>query len=249
MAFLQAAFSLELAVGYIICGLIALIYTFVLNHLRKKGDMNTKVAVFPSPYGGTIEVRKKSSFWITLALIFAILGIIGSLGIAAYGAYIAMSIPELGFSFIAAGVVLLIASAMYAAILNFLRTKLDFPGGRVILRTTGGYFVELYKSRSIWLTIGMIFTILAAIGLIILGIIVFATGATYQQPLTYYGEYEYMVESMYSSFAIFAMALALLVNAAVLNFLRVRGHVRPAQVAAPPPQPVYYQQPPPPPPR
>ena len=262
MAALAAAYSVEAAAVLAFQGLVALIYVFILNHLRKKGDMNVSSVVIPTAYGGAIEVHKKSSIWITLALVFAVLGIIGSIGIMGYGFIMYATLPEVGTSMIVMGLIGIIAGALYAAILNFLRTKIDFPGDRVILRTTAGYFIELYKSKSIWLTIGMVFTLLGAIALIGLGALAIVAGSLAGPPqaLSYYpGEVGpadmsmamlpmYGIGGMYAGIMLILMGLLLLINVAVLNFLRVRGHVRPAQGGhAPQAPPAQYpvQQPPP----
>lgn len=72
-------------------GLLTLIYVFIPAHLRKKGDMDVSVAVLPTAGGGYVEVEKKSSIWITIAFVFALLSVLGSLG---YLGYLFFTIPK-----------------------------------------------------------------------------------------------------------------------------------------------------------
>lgn len=246
MAVFVAARSIEVAAVLAFQGLISLIYVFILNHLRKKGDMNVSYAVFPTAYGGAIEVRKKSSIWITIALVFAVIGIIGSIGLIGFGVYVMSASEEAGASIAAAGVIGVIVGALYAAILNFLRTKIDFPGDRVVLRTTTGFFIELYKSTSIWLTIGMVLTLLGAIALLALGAVIMISGPEIMgEPMGFSYGYAASLgpDLRYSGASLILLGLILLINVAVLNFLRVRGHVRPAQGGYVPTQPMPTQQP------
>jgi len=236
MAAMAAQQSLELAGAAVGGALIMLLYVFILNHLRKKGDMNVDYAVFRGPYG-VVEVRKKSSVWLTLALALAILAAVGSLGIIGFGA---MSAQSGGAQLVAAGVSGLITSLIYAAVLNFLRTKLDMPADRAVIVAATGQYLELRKSKSILITLGLIMTVLAAIGAFGLGALILAGG------LTGLGlgasTYASTAPATVGGGAMIFLGIMLLVGAAVLNFLRVRVHVIPTQGYVAPPYPQPQQQ-------
>lgn len=224
----------------IFMGLFALIYVFVLNHLRKKADMNVDRALIPTASGGFIEVRKVKSFWITLALAFTIIGIIVFIGMVGYGLYLTASLgPEVGMALVVPGIIGIIAMLIYAAILNFLRAKIDFDGDRVLIRAANGALLELYKRKSTWLLIAMIFTILAAILMFAMAALAI-TGSLTIHGTGYYGMAagpgaygpglgEALLSGIYGSIAFIFAGIYFLIIAAVLNFLRVRGHIRPAQ--------------------
>ena len=227
-------------IPFIVAGLIGLVYVFVLNHLRKKGDMNTDRAVFPTIHGGYVEVVKKSSIWITLAYALSIIGLIAALGVLGYGVYVYIS-GGLGAGLVMSGAVMTVFVLVYFSVLRFLRTKIDFKLENVVLRTTSGQLIELYKRRSIWLTLGMVFAIIGAIIFLALGVLMFAGAATYysqigsviQPTLTTHpsslGQAQLMSGWMTAGIAglpAIISGLLMLVTAAVLNFLRERGHVR-----------------------
>lgn len=224
---------------FILMGFIGLVYVFVLNHLRKKGDMSTDRAVFPTIQGNYVEVVKKSSIWITLAYALSIIGLIGSLGVLGYGIYVYAS-SGFGAGLVMTGVMTTIFTLVYLFVLRFLRTKIDIDSD-IVLRTTSGQLIELYKRRSIWLTLGMVFAIMGAIIFLALGVLMF-TGIT-----VYYPQIGSMIQpalATYSSGLQHAQlmggwmttgisglpaiisGLLMLVTAAVLSFLRERGHIR-----------------------
>ncbi len=246
MAAMLAQRSIELAGAGVLGALVMLLYVFILNHLRKKGDMNVDYAVFKGPYG-MIEVRKKSSIWLTLALGLAILAVIGSLGLIGLGA---MNLRAGGTQMVSLGVASLISSLIYAAVLNFLRTKLDMPVDRAVIVAATGQYLELRKSKSILITIGLVITILAALGAFGIGALALTGGLAGLGSTTS----SYLAAAPYSTAQVglalgggmIFLGIMLLIGAAVLNFLRVRVHVVPVQGYVMPPQPAQpygYQQP------
>ncbi len=227
--------SIAASVPLIVGGLFSLIYAFIFNHLRKKGDMNVDKAVIPTTSGGSVEVTKKTSIWITLAYIIAIIGLVGAVGLTGYGAYV-YATSGIGLETIIAGITGSIAMLLYIMVLGFLRTKIDFPLNNVIVRDTSGRLVELYKRKSAWLTLGMVLTILAGIIFILLGVLAFTNTAfiqgymTSQTTMTQYTGQPLSLGGLISAGLVGAPAiiagLVMLVGAAVLGFLRIRGHVR-----------------------
>ncbi len=211
--------------------LVALIYVFVLNHLRVKGDMDADRAEIDAVDGRRVIVVKKSSIWITIGLIIdgilvavsLLITIIGILltvmgGVMSYGG-IALSI---------AGILFLIITLLVFQVLRFLRTKIDFPVENFRAQTIDGRIIEFYKSRSIWILIAMILTLISAVATIFAGIsIIF--GLLSPPMLEIPGGPEPMTPaSTHSILGIILVieGLLMLIPVAVLNFLRVRGHVR-----------------------
>lgn len=248
MAATLAQRSVELAGAGILGAFVMLLYVFILNHLRKKGDMNTNYAVFRGPYG-MVEVRKKSSVWLTLALGLAVLAAIGSIGIIGFGA---MNLQAGGAQMIAAGASGLIASLIYVAVLNFLRTKLDMPVDKAVIITASGQYLELRKSKSVLITIGLALTILAALGAFGMGALALMGGLTglgfTTSSYATVAPYSIPQSGLALGGGMIFLGIMLLIGAAVLNFLRVRVHIVPVQgYAVPPqqvqPQPYGYQQP------
>ncbi len=252
--------NILIAIPFIVAGLVGLVYVFVLNHLRKKGDMNIDRAVFPTIQGGYVEVIKKSSVWITLAYALSIIGLIAALGILGYGVYVYVS-DGLGAGLVMMGAVMTVFVLVYFFVLRFLRTKIDFKAENIVLRTTSGQLIELYKRRSMWLTLGMAFAIIGAIIFLALGVLMFAGAATYysqigsmvQPTFTIHpSELEqtrlmsgWMAAGITGLPAIIS-GLFMLITAAVLSFLRERGHIReyrgqtiqpPVSATLPPPPP------------
>lgn len=247
MAAMLAQQNVALAGAGILGGLVMLLYVFILNHLRKKGDMNVDYAVFRGPYG-MVEVRKKSSIWLTLALGLAVLAIIGSLGMIGFGA---MNMQTGGTQMLSLGVAGLISSLIYVAVLNFLRTKLDMPVDRAVIVAATGQYLELRKSKSTLVTVGLAITILAALGAFSIGALALTGGLAGLSTVT---TTSYLAAAPYGtaqagpalSGGMIFLGIMLLISAAVLNFLRVRVDVVPIQgyVAQPQPaQPYGYQQP------
>lgn len=250
-----AMYSIEIALVIGLEGLVALVYVFVLNHLRHKGDMDTSQALIPTVNGGVVEVKKKSSIWISIALGLAILGLVGSIGITLYGLYLYITYG-MGQQLAVSGGIATLVIAMYIAILNFLRTKIDFVVDRAVIKTVEGYLIELYKKRSIWLTIGMIVSIIGAIAAFAIGIMAILSNGV-SIPLTNINTYltkapsysmqlqPSLIQSIIQGIPMILIGLALLISVAILNFLRIRGHVRllqqyPAPVSTP--TVVYVQQ-------
>ena len=211
--------------GLLALSILTLIYVFVFNHLRRKGDMDVDRAALPMLHGGVVEVRKKASIWITLAYALTILFIIIALGVTAYGAYLLSTGG--GISLLAAGLGGLIGGILYALVLRFLRTKLDFEGSRALLRSLEGYVLELYKSRSIWLTLAMILTLLAALALLGLGALALVKAQSIKVPSGFTAaKLEEGHAAIYEAGGLIFLGLLLLVNAAVLNFLSTKAHIR-----------------------
>ncbi len=214
-------------VGGIVAGLVALINVFVLNHLRKKGDMSTGKALFIAADGRRVEVVKKSSVWITLAMAFAVIGLILSLASVAIASLMpnmaSVTAAPQSFSDVAAvAAVQVIILLLWIAMLNFLRIKIDFSGGSVTLRTTTGQLIELYKERSAWILLGTVFSALAGIAIIGLAAYSLIQGIDVQ-----IGSIEIGFEGLTTALSAGVAGVSALIWAAVLNFLRVRGHVRP----------------------
>ncbi len=207
--------------------ILPLIYTFVFNHLRRKGDMDVDHAELPTINGGVVEVRVKTSIWITLAYALTILFILLALGATAYGAYLLYTGSSV--KVLAAGLGGLIAGLIYASVLRFLRTKLDFPGSRALVRSLEGYVLELYKSRSIWITLAMIFTLLAAIGLLGLGAALANTHSIAAPGKLVAAKLNRGITTYYEASSLIVAGLTLLINVAVLNFLSIKAHIKTAE--------------------
>ena len=240
MGALRLAESLIEAGMLILGGLLTLIYVVILAHLRKKGDMNVDVAVLPTAGGGYVEVEKKSSIWITIAFVFALLSVLGSLGYLGYLIYYT-EVSETSIITLLPGIGVFIISVIYALILDFLRTKIDFPVDRVVvINSYSGVTIELYKSKSIWITIGMALTLLAALAMIAIGVLSIIGEALTPASNTFENLLQIFTFSslnLVSGVAFIAASIPLLIAVAVLNFLRVRGHVRQYQsVYAPSPR-------------
>lgn len=129
---------------------------------------------------------------------------------------------------------------IYASILNFLRTKIDFPVDRVVINSYSGSMIELYKSKSVWITLGMVLTLLAALAMIAIGVLSIIGEAlvpasdTFEELLQLYA---FSSLNLVTGVAFIAASIPFLIAVAVLNFLRVRGHVRQYQgVYAPGPR-------------
>ncbi len=244
MAAMLAQRSIVLAGTGVLGGLVMLLYVFILNHLRKKGDMNVDYAAFRGPYG-MVEVRKKSSIWLTLALGLAILSIIGSLGLIGLGA---MNLQAGGTQMLSLGIAGLISSLIYAAVLNFLRTKLDMPVDRAVIVAATGQYLELRKSKSILIAVGLAITVLAALGAFGIGALALTGGLAGLGSTSSYlaaAPYGTAQAGLALGGGMIFLGIMLLIGAAVLNFLRVRVHIEPVQgyVAQPQPaQPYGYQQ-------
>jgi len=223
-------------ISFLIGGIIAGIYTAVLSHLKHKADMKPSEALLSTGSRSTVRVWKESSVWISILLAFIYLGILVSLGIIGYGFYIYKIDPAVSESFITMGAVGLIIGVVFAKIFGFLRTKLEFKGERIIAVESNGGHVELYKDRSVWLTLGFIFTLLGGIAFILIPILVLFGFISFSpEPLLTNAEHihgsahEYLIGSnnWISAVGLFISGIVLLINAAVLNFLRVRAQIRP----------------------
>jgi MFS family permease len=218
-------------------GIVAGIYAAVLSHLKHKADMKPDEALISSASGGSVRIWKASSVWISILLAFIYLGILISLGMLGYGLYTYKTAPVQADQFISIGIAGIIIGIIFARIFGFLRTKLEFKGERIIAFSSEDGHIELYKDRSVWLTLGFVVTLLGGIVFVIIPILSLA-GVTVFSPeplLNTAGHtsgvtHEYFLEShaWLSLIGLFFWGLLLLVNAAVLNFLRVRTQIRPA---------------------
>ncbi len=209
--------------------IITLISIFVFNHLRRKGDMDRDHAVVKTIDGDTIIIVKKSSFWITLGMAVSILFLGLSVTSLIIGIYYVLSGDPSSIYLVGSGFTVLIFSLLIFLVLRFLRTKIDFVGERVRLETVDGRIIELYKSRPVWITILMIITLLTALILIIAGIALL-TGMMNNLILGMnrgggYLPYPRINETIIG-LTLFIFGLLQLIPVAILNFLRVRGHVR-----------------------
>ena len=214
-------------VGGVVAGLVMLINVFVLNHLRKKGDMNTGKAEFIAVDGRRVEVVKKSSVWITLAMAFAVIGLIISLATLAIapimpGTASFAAAPQSMGDLVVVAAVQVVILLLWIAVLNFLRTKIDFAGESVTLRTASGQLIELYKRKSFWILLGTVFSALT--GVVMLGV---AAYSLIQGTVLQLGSIEVELGGLAAAASAGVAGLVALIWAAVLNFLRVRGHVRP----------------------
>ncbi|MCE4606207.1 MAG: hypothetical protein F7B59_02625 [Desulfurococcales archaeon] len=223
-------------ISFLLGGIIAGIYTAVLSHLKHKADMKPSEALLSTAQGSTVRVWKASSIWISILLAFIYLGILASLGVLGYGLYIYKTEPTVSESFTTIGVGGLVVGVVFAKIFGFLRTKLEFKGERIITVESSGGHVELYKDRSVWLTLGFIFTLLGGIAFILIPILVslgfmsFLPAPMLANPgynhILIHG-YSIRPNSWISEVGLFISGIVLLINAAVLNFLRVRAQARP----------------------
>lgn len=152
--------SIAVSIGSFTIFLYFLVLVFVYNHL-KKGDMNVDRAVLLDGDGDVVEIRRESSIWITLATIFVGLVIIFSIvmSITGYQYTISEGIIETakGWGNIVLGLTSIIYFGIIYAILDFLRTKINFDGENIKIKTDSGHIIELYKRRSSWITIGYFF--------------------------------------------------------------------------------------------
>ncbi len=232
-------FTTSLILGFM--GLTMLIYVFVLNHLRRKADMNVDQAGLPTASGGVILVKKISSIWITLALVFVYISIILTFIGLFYAVYLFINGIAESYALIGGSIGSLIVLFIYARILGFLRTRLDFDGERIVIPTQNGIYVELYKDRSFWITLALIITIIGAIILFAVGALAIIYGASILPVTPIYtsegiGELTHAeittsqnMSSMITGIGLFVIGILFLINAAVLNFLRIRTHIRPLE--------------------
>ncbi len=226
-----ALFAINLFVGFasLFTVIVYLIYVFVLNHLRRKADMNVDSAEFKTMDGRTVSVRKVSSFWLTLGLVLIyvlialmIIGLIASL----------VSFPILAPIYLIFIVILFI----YARVLGFLRTKLDYSGETFKVVTEEGVVLEFYKERSFWITLALIFTLIEAIIVFILAAMIFTktlvipenfvVSPGLQPPESHMPGFTREWGSLVYSIALGITGIVLLIIAAILNFLRTRVHVK-----------------------
>lgn len=205
--------------------LLSLIYVFVLNHLRRKADMDKDLATFKTVDGGIIVVHKKSSFWITLMLVIVYVGI--ALTIVSLIAFMFVS-----YILAITSILLLIILIVIERVLRFLRTKLDFIGERFQVQTEEGVIIELYKSRSFWITLALILVLIDAIIFFVSAFMLLTGMLSYKDifgyPL-YYLPYSLIHHASNVVFGVSLLisAFLLLIQATILNFLRVRAHIRP----------------------
>ncbi|MCE4614579.1 MAG: hypothetical protein F7B60_03530 [Desulfurococcales archaeon] len=221
--------------SFFIAGIVAGIYTAVLSHLKHKADMKPSEALISTVSGSSVRVWKDSSIWISILLAFIYLGILASLGLLGYGFYAYKVNPVASESFITMGILGLITGVIFARIFGFLRTKLEFKGEKVITVASSGDNIELYKDRSVWLTIGFIVTLLGGIAFIIIPILSLLGFMSFSPIplLTKPGHIHSAAHDYLTGFrewtgilGLFIYGIVLLVNAAVLNFLRVRTQIR-----------------------
>jgi len=207
--------------------LLTLVYVFVLNHLRRKADMDVKIAKFKTLNGKTVVVRKISSFWFTLGSIivyvliaFAIIGLIASI----------ITLSRVALLCIVALIVLTIL----ARVLNFLRTRLDYEGEVFRVVSEEGVILEFYKERSFWITLALIITIIEAIAIFLVATLIttglidlptnLLTGSLEHNGSEYWITPEYL--RLTYGIGLFIAGIFLLITAAMLNFLRICVHVK-----------------------
>ncbi len=207
--------------------LLTLVYVFVLNHLRRKADMDVEIAKFKTLDGRTVVVRKISSFWFTLGLVIVyvlialmIIGLIVSL----------VTIPFIALLYVIA----LIALIILARVLYFLRTRLDYEGEVFRVVSEEGVILEFYKERSFWITLALIITIIEAIAIFLIAALIITgsiglptnllTGSLEHGGLEHFTTYDYL--RLAYGIGLFIAGIFLLIIAAMLNFLRIRVHVK-----------------------
>ncbi|MEB3757752.1 MAG: hypothetical protein GSR76_02735 [Desulfurococcales archaeon] len=222
--------ALSLIGGSILAG----IYAAILSHLKHKADMDPGEASILSVTGGSVRVWKDSSIWISLLLGLVYLGIVASLIALGYGLLVYKQAPGTAGQLVYMGILGLVGGGILAKILGFLRTRLNFKGDKVIALDVNGGNVELYKDRSVWLTIGFAVTILAGLALTAIPVLQ-AMGAV---SLNYgsltgnaldteiHGSSLESIQEYAGPASMLVTGLVLLVNAAVLNFLSVRVQIR-----------------------
>ncbi len=222
--------ALSLIGGSILAG----IYTAILSHLKHKADMDPGEASILSVTGGSVRVWKDSSIWISLLLGLVYLGIVASLIALGYGLLVYKQAPGTAGQLVYMGILGLVGGGILAKILGFLRTRLNFKGDRVIALDVNGGNVELYKDRSVWLTIGFAVTILAGLALTAIPVLqaIGVVSLNYGS-LTYntwdagiHGSSLESIQEYAGPAGMLVTGLVLLVNAAVLNFLSVRVQIR-----------------------
>ena len=233
-----------LSIAGFVALIASLIYTVVFNHLRKKGDMNVGKASFKAVDGRVVTVVKKSSLWITLGV--AAYVVVALLGIAAIAVGLYLG-GELAAGLVGLGITILVVALIAVAALNFLRTKIDFEGDSVEIKTSRGSGVVVYKRRSFWIALAMVISVIIAIMYFAYAAIQLYTafvGGVSAIPTTIvahraaevpvYAEYLRGLQQLGTSLgylspvANLVAGLLMLINAAILNFLRVRGHVKPS---------------------
>ncbi len=222
--------ALSLIGGSILAG----IYTAILSHLKHKADMNPGEASILSVTGGSVKVWKDSSIWISLLLGLVYLGIVASLIALGYGLLVYKQAPGAAGQLVYIGLLGLVGGGLLAKILGFLRTRLNFKGDKVIALDINGENVELYKDRSVWLTIGFAVTILAGLALTVIPILqaIGVVSLNYGSPTNYpwdagiHGSSLESIQEYAGPAGMLVTGLVLLVNAAVLNFLSVRVQIR-----------------------
>ncbi len=222
--------ALSLIGGSVLAG----IYTAILSHLKHKADMNPSEASILSVTGGSVRVWKDSSIWISLLLGLVYLGIVASLIALGYGLLVYKQAPGTAGQLVYIGLLGLVGGGLLAKILGFLRTRLNFKGDKVIALDVNGGNVELYKDRSVWLTIGFAVTILAGLALTAIpilqaiGVVSLNYGSltdnTWDAGI--HGSSLESIQEYAGPASMLVTGLVLLVNAAVLNFLSVRVQIR-----------------------
>ena len=226
--------ALSLIGGSILAG----IYTAILSHLKHKADMAPGEASILSVTGGTVRVWKDSSIWISLLLGLVYLGIVVSLIALGYGLLVYKQAPGAAEQLVYVGLLGLVGGGLLAKILGFLRTRLNFKGDKVIALDVNGGNVELYKDRSVWLTIGFAVTILSGLALTAIPVLQAMgavslnygslTGSAWDAGI--HGNSLESIQKYVGPAGMLVTGLVLLVNAAVLNFLRVRVQIRRAGI-------------------
>ncbi|OYT51567.1 MAG: hypothetical protein B6U73_01720 [Desulfurococcales archaeon ex4484_204] len=101
--------------------------------------MNVSKAPFKAVDGRVVTVVKKSSIWITLGV--AAYVVVALLGIAAIAVGLYLG-GELAAGLAGLGITILVVALIAVAALNFLRTKIDFEGVGVGIKTSKGGCVQ-----------------------------------------------------------------------------------------------------------
>ncbi len=220
VAYLFASENLAIAAIFGLAGISVLLHIPVFLDISYKGDMNVDRAVFQAVDGRTIEVWKEKSLWATLALAISIAVLAASLGLIGAGFVLTALGKPLAIALALPGIPGLVAGIIGVKIYRFLRTKINFPGETITIKTRSNDLVKLYKITSIWAKIGMILSTVTAIGMLALAALLGTRN------LGALERFEALDLESTVGIAMFAAAgLFLLINAAVLNFLRTRGHI------------------------
>jgi hypothetical protein len=199
----------------------------ILSFLRTKGDISTDRATVSTTSGASVTLRRDGSFWISLEMALTVIAFFFALGVAFFGA--SANIPGLGSLTAVAGGIVAVILLAYVLVLNFLRKKLVLEGPDASIPDLNERVIRLTKHTSIWVTLGMVVSLLFSLYLLLF---TFGPLVTLVNDLSSFasGSNSIFGQGLFASDVIQALAPLIafvfsLVSVAVLNFLRTKVNV------------------------